>query len=251
MLKINHPSMFVFIMTISLALLSACTTQTHRQAMPDYVKIIYPGELTLYYQSAVAQDDEPFKVIANNKEFHVFGDAVRPSIQGLFLLENSVINEGDAVLDIGTGSGIQAVFAAEKASHIVATDISEDAVKSTKEDVKRFGLEKKIDVRLGDLFEPVKNDEKFDLIIYNIEYPVDEENEADPLWEVHERFFREVQQYLKPDGRIYYQSGFLFNVPRIHKMIKKNNLQLMEMKMMNAIFQEKELIFYLIKPKAF
>jgi len=219
--------------------------------MEDYFQIVYPGELTLYYSKTAEEDDKPFKAIANNKEFHIYGKAVIPSIQSMYLLENSVINEGDAVLDVGTGSGIQAVFAAEKASHVVATDIGEDAVKSAKENIKRFGLDKKIDVRLGSLFEPVKKGEKFDVIINNINYPEDEENEADPLWQVHENFFKDVQQYLKPDGRIYYQSGFLFNIPRIKKMLEKNKLQIFEMKMITAVLHKKELILYVIKREAY
>lgn len=253
MFKFNQPAIFVFILLMSLGLLSACATQTQKQpaeVIPGYDRIIYPGELTLYYSSAEEEDDKPYKVIANNREFHIFGEAVKPSIQSMYLLENSVINEGDAVLDIGTGSGIQAVFAVEKASRIVATDIGEDAIKSAKENVKRFALEKKIDVRLGDLFEPVKEGEKFDVIINNINYPEDEENEADPLWQVHERFFRDVKQYLKQDGRIYYQSGFLFNIPRIQKMLKKNKLQIFEMKMITAVLHKKELILYVIKREA-
>ena len=153
MFKFNQSAIFVFILLMSLSLLSACATQMQKQpaeVIPGYDRIIYPGELTLYYSSAAEEDDKPYKVLANNREFHIFGEAVKPSIQSMYLLENSVINEGDAVLDIGTGSGIQAVFAVEKPSPVVATDLGQDAVTSASEHDRRFGPATKIDVRLGD-----------------------------------------------------------------------------------------------------
>lgn len=231
--------------------LSACSQLRQKEPRPDYDRVVYPGELSLYYTKLAVKDDEPFSVIANNKDFHVYGKAVKPSIQSMYLLEHGVINAGEIVLDIGTGSGIQAIFAADKAKHIVATDIGEDAVKSAQVNVKRFGLENKIDVRLGDLFEPLKRGEKFNVIINNINYPEDENNKDDPLWEVHERFFRDVRKYLTHNGRIYYQSGFLFNIPRIQQMLDKNNLQIMAMKMQAAPLFKKELILYTIMRREF
>ncbi len=217
----------------------------------NFFRIAYPGEMTLYYSKRPVNVDQPFTVFANEKAFHIYGKAVRPSIQGMFLLENSVINKGDVVLDIGTGSGIQAVFAANNASRVVATDISQDAVKSANINIKRFGLEDIIDVRLGDLFGPVKSNEKFDVIINNINYPEHVNNSNDPLWEVHERFFREVSQYLKPSGRIIYESGFLFNFSRIQEMVEKNGLQIMQMRMQTSVEYKKERMVYVVKRKAF
>jgi hypothetical protein len=73
--------------------------------------------------------------------------------------------------------------------------------------------------------------ETFNVIIHNIDYPWDEKNVG--LWKVHERFFREVKRYLNPNGRIYYQPGWIYNIPRIYEMVKTNNLQIIKMDMVN------------------
>lgn len=239
---------FLFL-AVAVVFLLACAHQ--KDPGENFVRIDYPGEMMLYYLQRPGKVDQPFIVFANEKTFHVYGKAVRPSIQSMFLLENSVINEGEAVLDIGTGSGIQAIFAASKASWVVATDIGEDAIKSANINIKRFGLENKIDVRFGDLFEPVKSGEKFDVIINNINYPEHVDNRDDPLWEVHERFFRQVSKYLKHNGRIIYASGFLFNFLRIQEMVEKNGLQIMGMKMQTSLVYKKEMMVYIVKRKAF
>jgi len=241
--------LFFAALTVSLIFLSACTHQ--QDPGVAFSRVAYPGEMTLYYSKKPVNPEHPGKVLANGKEFHVYGKAVWPSIQSMFLLESSLIKEGESVLDIGTGSGIQAVFAASKAHRVVATDIGKDAIKSANINVKRFGLQDKVEVRFGDLFEPVKPGEKFDVIINNINYPEAEENSDDPLWEVHERFFREVSGYLKQDGRIIYESGFLFNFLRIQSMVEKNGLQIMKMKMQTSIVFKKEMMVYVVKRKAF
>ncbi|WP_029069536.1 DUF7059 domain-containing protein [Jonesia quinghaiensis] len=68
------------------------------------------------------------------------------------------------VLDIGTGSGIQALHASRHASTIVATDISQRAL-----DYAAFNAalnDIAVDLRHGSLFEPVAG-EKFDVIVSN------------------------------------------------------------------------------------
>jgi len=241
--------LFFAVLIAALIFLSACTYQ--QDPGDTFSRVAYPGEMTLYYSKKPDNPEDPVKVLANGKEFHVYGKAVWPSVQSMFLLETSLIKEGESVLDIGTGSGIQAIFAASKARHVVATDIGKDAIKSTRINVKRFGLQDKIDVRFGDLFEPVKPGEKFDVIINNINYPEAEENSDDPLWQVHERFFKEVSAYLKQGGRIIYESGFLFNFLRIQSMVEKNGLQIMQMKMQTSIVFKKEMMVYVVKRKAF
>ena len=83
-----------------------------------------------------------------------------------FLIKHLEIPEESKVLELGCGTGIISIFAARKAGKVIATDISPKAVENTKENVELHKLSSKIDVRLGDLFEPVKG-EKFDRIFLN------------------------------------------------------------------------------------
>jgi methylase of polypeptide subunit release factors len=78
-----------------------------------------------------------------------------------------VVFPGCAVLDLGTGTGIGAIAAATGgAGRVVATDVDPTAVRCARANVVLHGLEDRIDVRQGDLFEPVAT-ERFDVIAFN------------------------------------------------------------------------------------
>lgn len=211
--------------------------------------VSYPGTLELIYigpQSLPeAHVDEVYKVQANGKYFFTFPRVVIPSIQSMFLLQYTGIEKGEDVLDLGTGTGIQAIFAAQKAHSILATDLGEQAVKNARFNIKWHKLQNKIQVVRGDLFEPVPKDRKFDVIINNIDYPFNKKTQF--LWEVHERFFRQVKNYMKPQGRIYYQSGWIENIQRIHNMAFNNGLFITEMHMVSAVAQNREPIVFVIR----
>ena len=79
---------------------------------------------------------------------------------------------GTAV-DVGTGSGAQALFAAQHADHVIATDVNERALEFTQLNAELNGFTN-IECRLGSLFEPVAN-ETFDLITCNAPYVISPE----------------------------------------------------------------------------
>jgi methylase of polypeptide subunit release factors len=81
---------------------------------------------------------------------------------------------GARVLDVGTGSGVQALLAARRASHVVATDINPRALAFTELNAALNGFGN-IEVRLGSLFEAVGG-ERFDLITCNPPYVISPEN---------------------------------------------------------------------------
>lgn len=75
-----------------------------------------------------------------------------------------------AVLDLGCGSGVQAVLAADHARRVVATDINPRALELTQRNAVLNGRDN-IEVRRGDRYEPVVG-ERFDLIVCNAPYVV-------------------------------------------------------------------------------
>jgi methylase of polypeptide subunit release factors len=81
---------------------------------------------------------------------------------------------GARALDVGTGSGVQALLAARHAAHVVATDINPRALAFTELNAALNGFTN-IEVRLGSLFEAVGG-ERFDLITCNPPYVVSPEN---------------------------------------------------------------------------
>jgi release factor glutamine methyltransferase len=70
------------------------------------------------------------------------------------------------VLDMGAGSGICAIFAAQWARRVVAVDLNPAAVRCATINVLLHRLEERVEVREGDLFAPVRG-ERFDLILFN------------------------------------------------------------------------------------
>jgi release factor glutamine methyltransferase len=92
-------------------------------------------------------------------------EVYEPAEDTYLLAKNLDIQRKDEVLEIGTGTGLIAVYTAQRTKNVVATDISEYAIKCALKNTisnKTFNLE----LRQGDLFEPVKG-EKFNLILFN------------------------------------------------------------------------------------
>jgi len=211
-------------------------------------KVDFPGNVDLvhYDDEKVDFHSKPVsKSRVSDKVFYVFPGVIVPSIFSALLVEHSEVFYGEDVLDIGTGSGVQGIFAADYARRVISTDLSALSVENARLNVKLHNLEGIVEVRHGDLFKPIKTDEKFDVIFFNIDSPYNERTQG--LWLVHERFFEEVERYLKPNGRIYYQSGRMENIPHVHSMVIKNNLRIMKMNMVAAIKQHREPIVMLIQ----
>jgi methylase of polypeptide subunit release factors len=80
----------------------------------------------------------------------------------------------DRALDIGTGSGVQAMFSARQAREVVATDVNSRALAFTELNAALNGFTN-IECRLGSLFEPVEG-ETFDVITSNAPFVVSPEN---------------------------------------------------------------------------
>lgn len=116
------------------------------------------------------------------------------------------VKKGDKVLDMGTGSGIQAITAFEITKNITAVDINKQCVNNIK---KQYPAIKAFQ---SDLFSNIPKKEAFNLIIFNPPYLPEEKRatfeERTVLsggkygHELLERFFRQAKQYLKPKGKI-------------------------------------------------
>ncbi len=80
------------------------------------------------------------------------------------LIAATVRRSGERVLDLGTGSGVQALHASVHAGSVVGTDVSERALAYARLNAALAGVE--WDLRLGSMLEPVAG-EQFDLIVSN------------------------------------------------------------------------------------
>ena len=95
---------------------------------------------------------------------------VFPPRRDTLLLTNLLnIREAESVLDVGTGTGALAIWAAEQSqAFIIAIDIFEAAYRNAKKNVESLGLKERIEVRKGDIYSCLHEDENFDVIIANL-----------------------------------------------------------------------------------
>lgn len=99
-----------------------------------------------------------------------------PAEDSYLLAENLEIQKGQSVLEIGTGSGIVAMYASRLTDKITVTDINFDACELARKNFEANHIEN-IEILFGNLFEPVKN-RKFDVILFNTPYLPTEEDEV-------------------------------------------------------------------------
>jgi len=158
----------------------------------------------------------------------------------------------ESVLDIGTGSGIQAITAAKKAKNVIASDINPKAVKSAKlsASIKKI---KNITFLESDLFDKIPK-KKFDLIIFNPPYlPKMKKVHDIALFtgkrgsETTQKFLDKASEYLKNDGKILLINSSITNQSKIVEAVE-NNLFKSEILETKHIFFE-DIILFLIKKK--
>ncbi len=106
-------------------------------------------------------------------------------------------------LDMGTGSGVGAVFAARAGYQVTALDINPEAVRCAGINVLLSRLESQVEVIQSDLFEAVP-DQTFDLVLFNPPFyrgvPKDALDHAWRGLDVFERFAAGLPAALAPGG---------------------------------------------------
>jgi len=138
------------------------------------------------------------------------------------------VRETDRVLDMGTGSGVNAILASSKAADVVAVDINPHAVAAARANAALNGAADRIVVVEGDLFDAVEG--RFDLVIFDPPFrwfaPRDlrERNTTDEDYRTLTAFFRQVPERLTADGRILLFFGTSGDADFLDELIRESGL---------------------------
>jgi len=133
-------------------------------------------------------------------------DVYRPAEDSYLLAKHVGLLVSGKVLDMGTGSGIQAVTAALKpeVESVLAVDINPEALREAEKRVHAVVVPGKISFLLSDLFDEVTG--RYDWIIFNSPYLPSEGVDDEYAWaggaELIERFLGGVRDHLEPGGSI-------------------------------------------------
>lgn len=180
----------------------------------------------------------PYRVTVEGKEFIVFPGVYSPKYTDgtAIFAKNFPYRPNEIVLEIGSGTGtISLLVAYNGARKVVAIDINPDAVKNTQANISLHNMTEKVEVREGNLYEPLLPDEKFDTIFWNVPYCLTADTSLselehavyDPGYRSIEKFIKEARMHLKPGGRLLI--GFSTTLGRLdllEKFAKEANMSL-------------------------
>ncbi len=136
----------------------------------------------------------------------------------------NIINDKglETVLDIGTGSGCIACTIAKKTNAVVlGVDVSSDALRIALDNVTKLGINNRAVFRKSDLYEKIRPEEKFDMIVSNPPYiPIGTDLSPEVLHEpsialfaeengiaLYRKIISEAPKFLKSSGWLIFELG--------------------------------------------
>ncbi len=190
----------------------------------------------LYFKSMIAERlaHKPVSYLTGSKEFMSLDFVVnknvlipRPETETLVETVWRLGKAGSRVLELGTGSGAIAVSLAKRNFdwHIVATDLSMEAILVARENARLHDVIERISFVQGDLFSAFSRHSEFDWVVSNPPYIPTRDladlpagiRQYEPILaldggidglSVIRRIISEAYTVLKPDGRLAIEIGY-------------------------------------------
>ena len=137
-----------------------------------------------------------------------------------------------SLLEIGTGTGIVALFSALNGANVSATDINCDAIKNAEYNFKKH--EVKVKTYCGDTYNPVPIDIKYDFIFWNHPFNKGDDPDEEVLlkagfdfeYKSLKKYISEAKRHLKPDGRLLLGTGNHALITEINNIADRNGYKL-------------------------
>lgn len=145
---------------------------------------------------------------------HLLGEAVLAEV-----------HEGDRVLDMGTGSGVNGILAGTMGGQVLAVDISQSAIEAAQANVVRNDMVERVTIRHSDVFSDV--DEAYDVIVFDPPFrwfkPRDlaERATTDEKYRAMTTFFRQARRHLTSDGRMLIFFGTSGDIGYLQRLMKE------------------------------
>ena len=186
---------------------------TSDDAAPPYQPMLPPADMERIrrwheraYAGIAARGEQTFDYLGLTL---VVPPGVQPITPVSHLLGEAVLaeaREGERVLDMGTGCGVNAILAATKGAQVVAVDINPRAIEAARANAGRNGVAGRIQVCHSDVFSDV--DGTFSLIVFDPPFrwfkPRDLTETAitDERYQAMTSFFRQARRHLAADARM-------------------------------------------------
>jgi release factor glutamine methyltransferase len=177
------------------------------------------------YQTGLAEAGTQGQTFVYLGRTFVVPPQVMPITAVSHLLGHAVLAEvrpDDRVLDLGTGSGVNAILAAATARQVLAVDINPHALAAAAENARRNGVADRIEIRHSDVFRAVDGD--FDLIIFDPPFrwfaprDVFELASTDQDYRALTEFFGQAAAHLAPGGRMLIFFGTSGDLEYLHRL---------------------------------
>lgn len=137
------------------------------------------------------------------------GELFNKALSSLNWLDDKI----QLVFDYGTGSGFLAIQAIKHGAHrVIASDISKHAIDCAGYNFTQHQVADLIELRHGNAFEVIKEDEKFDLILASLPWENSIPNEKVPLeqsfydsdFKMRTDLFNNAKKHLSTNGHIFF-----------------------------------------------
>jgi release factor glutamine methyltransferase len=163
------------------------------------------------------------RVFFGDYVFLVDENVYEPAEDSFLFAENLAVDEGERVLDMGTGCGLLAVVAAAKGGRVVAVDVNPYAVRCARNNAVLNNVRGNMAFLRSDLFTAFSETAKFDLVFFNAPYLPTEPGEGaswlERAWaggasgrQVIDRFLDDITTYMSEEGRVLLMQSSLAGV---------------------------------------
>ncbi|UJR35695.1 hypothetical protein I4U23_028444 [Adineta vaga] len=194
-------------------------------------------------------DKEKHTISLAGHEFIIHPNVFNPNVfKSTHLIINSWLNlirtiKPNALLEIGAGAGYLSVLAALNGANMVtSTDITPEAIVNIQTNIEKYNLNDRIRTLQGSVFEPLEENERFDVIFWNVPfgYHIDKSSEElnpiertvfDPGYQCITIYMKEAHKHLTTKGRLFVAfSKEVGNFKKLTEMANNNgwHLELIE-----------------------